>query len=151
MVEPIVRQKTGLSVREHQRRTLASYLELCALAPDLPWIPVLQGWEYADYLEHLEMYTAAGVGLASLPVVGLGSVCRRQDTSLAEELIRELCSLGLKVHGFGFKLQGLWRLRSLANLCGLPGLVLRRTQEPTFARVQPPALQQLHDLRLALA
>jgi hypothetical protein len=35
---------TGLSVAEHQRRTVANLLELRQLAPDLPFIPVLQGY-----------------------------------------------------------------------------------------------------------
>jgi hypothetical protein len=35
---------TGLSVAEHQARTVANYLELRSLAPELPFVPVLQGW-----------------------------------------------------------------------------------------------------------
>ena len=109
MCEPFVLAKTGLSVEEHQRRTVLSWLDLNAFAPDLPWVPVLQGWEHADYLRHLAMYRAAGVDLAALPLVGLGSVCRRQHTRMAEGLIRELHGRGVKVHGFGFKVEGLKR------------------------------------------
>ena len=61
MCEPFIIAKTGLSVREHLRRTVASYLRLKELAPDLPFIPVLQGWQLADYLECAAMYEAAGV------------------------------------------------------------------------------------------
>lgn len=43
MCEPQMISRTGLSVREHQDRTVANYLELRALAPDLPFIPVVQG------------------------------------------------------------------------------------------------------------
>ena len=109
MCEPTVRQKTGLSTEEHQRRTVASYQELQALAPDLPWVPVLQGWEYGDYLRHVGMYAKAGIDLAAQPLVGLGSVCRRQQTDMAEDLIRELSGAGIRLHGFGFKLAGLRR------------------------------------------
>jgi hypothetical protein len=35
---------THLSVAEHQRRTVANYAQLRDLAPDLPIIPVVQGW-----------------------------------------------------------------------------------------------------------
>ena len=41
---------TGLTVGEHQRRTVENFLELLELAPDLPFIPVLQGWSTSDYL-----------------------------------------------------------------------------------------------------
>jgi hypothetical protein len=107
MCEPAIRAKTGLTVAEHQRRTVANYLELLRLAPGLPWAPVLQGWTWDDYLAHLEMFGAAGVDLAALPVVGLGSVCRRQDVGMVESLIRELAGRGLRLHAFGFKLTGL--------------------------------------------
>jgi hypothetical protein len=43
-------ERTGLSVSEHQHRTVASCLHLRELAPTLPFIPVLQGWHLADYL-----------------------------------------------------------------------------------------------------
>lgn len=109
MCEPWIIQKTGLTVREHQARTVANYLELIRLAPGLPWVPVLQGWEYEEYHEHAESFRAAGVDLAALPVVGLGSVCRRQDTAVAEELARDFHRQGIRLHGFGFKLNGLVR------------------------------------------
>lgn len=110
MCEPFVIEKTGLTVLEHQLRTVRSWLDLRDIAPDLPWVPVLQGWEHDDYIRHHWMYQKyAGVDLASLPLVGLGSVCRRQNTDMAEALIRELHGMGVKVHGFGFKVEGLRR------------------------------------------
>lgn len=116
MCEPLMRAKTGKTVREHQERTVASLGELRALAPEIHWIPVLQGWERSEYLEHLELYQRKGFDLAREPLVGLGSVCRRQATSEVEGLIRELSALGLRLHGFGFKLRGLERVgRVLAS------------------------------------
>jgi hypothetical protein len=103
MCEPFMLANTGLSVRTHQAMTVAGYLELMDRAPDLPWLPVLQGWTPADYLRHVEMYAASGVDLASLPIVGLGSVCRRQTFVEARYTIRELHALGIKQHGFGIK------------------------------------------------
>ena len=44
MCEPFMLAKTGLTVAEHQARTVANYLELRSLAPELPFVPVLQGW-----------------------------------------------------------------------------------------------------------
>lgn len=107
MCEPFIVQKTGLSVAAHQRNTVGSYRLLRQLAPDLPWLPVLQGWEPADYWRHVDMYAADGIDLRSLPLVGLGSVCRRQKTAVAEELVRDLAGYGIQLHLFGFKLGGL--------------------------------------------
>jgi hypothetical protein len=109
MCEPHMVAKTGLSVAEHQRRTVANYLELRARAPDLPFVPVLQGWAFEDYTRHIEDYRDAGVDLAALPLVGVGSVCRRQATGMAESLMRELHGRGIRAHGFGFKIDGLRR------------------------------------------
>jgi hypothetical protein len=107
MCEPFILAKTGLRQDQHQSRTIANYRELLAFAPDVPWVPVLQGWEFDDYIRHLKQYACAGYDLTKLPLVGLGSVCRRQDTAMAEELIRHLYGLGVKLHLFGFKTKGL--------------------------------------------
>jgi hypothetical protein len=90
MCEPWIIAKTGLSIVEHQRRTVENYLTLRALAPDLPFVPVVQGWQINDYLTCVELYAAAGVDLAAAPVVGLGSVCRRQATDEAAEIVDAL-------------------------------------------------------------
>ena len=109
MCEPHILARTGLSVREHQERTIASYLELRALAPDLPFIPVVQGWHLADYLRCVQMYRTAGVDLARQPLTGVGSVCRRQSTGQIAVVITALAALGLRLHGFGIKTSGLHR------------------------------------------
>ena len=111
MCEAIVLAKTGLSIAEHQRRTVDSLLELRTLAPDLPWTPVLQGWERDDYLRCADLYSKAGIDLAKEPIVGLGSVCRRHATSEAEWIVDSLRRRGLtNLHGFGFKSDGLRNL-----------------------------------------
>ena len=118
MCEPIVLQGgdaargvrfagTGLSVEEHQKRTVQNFVELRALAPDLPFIPVLQGWAVYDYWRCEEMYAAAGVDLKAEPIVGVGTVCRRQGTNAATLILRSLAKSGLRLHGFGFKVLGL--------------------------------------------
>jgi hypothetical protein len=60
MCEPAILARTGLSVAEHQQRTVANYLELRTLAPWLPWIPVVQGWRLDDYLACVALYQRAG-------------------------------------------------------------------------------------------
>jgi hypothetical protein len=107
MCEPFITAKTGRDVAAHQRRTVDSYLELMSLDSSLPWLPVLQGWRLEDYLRCLELYQRAGVDLRQAWRVGLGSVCRRQATTEAARIVAALAGEGLKLHGFGFKLQGL--------------------------------------------
>lgn len=89
MCEPQMLARTGLTVAEHQRRTVESWVELRAEAPEVPWVPVLQGFAHRDYLDCCDRYAAAGTDLTALPVVGIGSVCRRQDTGEAERIIRD--------------------------------------------------------------
>jgi hypothetical protein len=107
MCEPFALKRTGLAIAEHQRRTVNNYLDLREIAPDLPWSPTLQGWASGDYLRHVEAYGRAGVDLVSLPVVGLGSVCRRSSTGDIVGLIYRLSDLGIRLHGFGVKTEGL--------------------------------------------
>src|SRR5690606_6523505 len=44
MCEPWLISATGLTVEEHQRRTIESVLSLREQAPEIAWVPVLQGW-----------------------------------------------------------------------------------------------------------
>lgn len=111
MCEEKILKKTGLNVKEHQRRTIVSYLTLRDAAPELPWVPVLQGNTHDDYMRHVDQYALAGVDLPGLPLVGVGSVCRRQHTTGVEWLIRQLASdYRMRLHGFGFKILGLERV-----------------------------------------
>lgn len=104
MCEPQMLSKTGRTVFQHQKLTIQNYADLKSMAPDLPWKPVLQGWQRGDYLKHLEMYRRAGFDDTSF---GLGSVCRRQETGGIHGLIAELKSAGIAIHAFGFKTRGL--------------------------------------------
>jgi hypothetical protein len=107
MCEPWIVAKTGLSVEEHQRRTVSNFLMLRDMGPDLPIIPVLQGWEADDYKRCADLYSKHGVDLTQQQTVGLGSVCRRQGTRDAVSIVEAVLSWApLKLHGFGFKQQG---------------------------------------------
>lgn len=107
MCEPHILRKTGLTVAEHQRRTIDNALELMSIAPELPWAPVIQGWTHADCMRHTDDYARAGIDLASLPVVGVGSICRRQATSGAAAILKAVAARGIKAHGFGLKTDGI--------------------------------------------
>lgn len=107
MCEPHIIEKTGLSVEEHQWRTVDNLLALRCLAPDLPFVPVLQGWTFREYLNHAQMYLGNGIDLRREPLVGIGSVCRRQQTEGGREVIEHFASQGVRLHAFGLKLNGL--------------------------------------------
>jgi len=55
MCEPFITAKTGLTVTAHQHRTVSNLIRLRDLAPDLPIIPVLQGWTIPDYLHCIDL------------------------------------------------------------------------------------------------
>lgn len=107
MCEPHMLAKTGKTVAEHQKLTIESYATLRQLAPEIPWLPVLQGWQPDDYESHVERYRTAGFDLAKLPRVGVGSVCRRQGTFDGARIIHRVADLGIKIHAFGVKVDGL--------------------------------------------
>lgn len=109
MVEPEMLERTGLTVEDHQERTVANYLELIELyGPGHPFVPVLQGWELDEYHRCADSYASAGVVLEELPRVGLGTVCRRQDTDEAARILTSLADrIGHgRLHGFGVKTRG---------------------------------------------
>lgn len=111
MCEPwLIRHR---SVQEHQERTVENFLRLRELAPDLPWAPVLQGWALDDYHFCADLYRVAGVDLTAEPIVGIGSVCRRQATSEIEAILQSFAGSGIAIHGFGVKTTGLRRYGEL--------------------------------------
>lgn len=106
---------TGLSVTEHQRRTVANFAELVSLWPryssrPCPVIPVLQGDGPEAYLRCYQMYLDAGILLGDeYPLAGVGSVCRLQSTRRIGAVARTLGQLNLELHWFGLKLTGIAR------------------------------------------
>jgi hypothetical protein len=107
MCEPWITAKTGLAVHKHQELTVDNYRRLRDMAPDLPFVPVLQGWELDDYRRCADLYDAAGVDLTNEHTVGVGSVCRRQGAASIAHILETLAGLGLRLHGFGVKTDGL--------------------------------------------
>jgi hypothetical protein len=132
-IGPITFAGTGLTIAEHQRRTVENLLQLRALGPDLPFIPVLQGYDVADYLTCARQYEAAGVDVTREPLVGVGSVCRRQATTEAGDVLLALHRHGItRLHGFGIKLAGLHRYGPLlASADSMAwSIAARRAQAP---------------------
>lgn len=103
MCEPWIIEKTGLSVRDHQRLTVERYDALLAEDTGVYILPVLQGYKPEEYVDHLRLY---GERLTHGAWVGVGSVCKRNGDpgAIAAVLIaikRERPDL--RLHGFGLK------------------------------------------------
>lgn len=131
MCEPFITAKTGLTVRDHQQRTVDNLLELRGLGPELPIIPVLQGWTIGDYARCVDLYHAAGVDLTREPLVGLGSVCRRQGTDEIGEVIAAIRDAGVpRLHGFGVKALGLRRYGHLLTSADSMSWSMQARREP---------------------
>lgn len=112
MCEPFMLAKTGLDVAEHQYRTVKNFLYLQELWADdatSPFMPVLQGWTRDDYLRCMDLYHAYGVDLTRFPLVGVGSVCRRQATAEIGHVMAsiQVADPEIPLHGFGVKRRGL--------------------------------------------
>ncbi len=108
MCEPSMLAKTGLSVAEHQHLTIETYDSL--LAEDCAGVyimPVLQGYEPKDYVQHIVQY---GERLKPGAWVGVGSICKRNSNPAAIEsvlLAIKQARPDLRLHGFGIKLTAL--------------------------------------------
>ncbi len=109
MCESFVLKKTGLSVKKHQTKTVSNFLDLKNYKPDIQFIPVIQGYSLSEYYKCVEMYYSAGIELHKYDTVGVGSVCRRENTIEIYNVMKLLFNLGIKVHGFGVKTGGLSR------------------------------------------
>ncbi len=104
MCEPFVLEKTGLTVKDHQRLTIERYDALMACDVGGVYImPVLQGYEPEEYADHVRQY---GDRLAYGAYVGVGSVCKRNASpSSVVAVLRAIKRVrpDLRLHGFGLK------------------------------------------------
>jgi hypothetical protein len=103
MCEPHMLAKTGLTVADHQRLTIERYDALIAEETGVYIMPVLQGYQPAEYVSHIRQY---GDRLKPDMWVGVGSVCKRNGNRSAiravlHEIKRERPDL--RLHGFGIK------------------------------------------------
>ena len=116
MCEPMILARTGLTVAEHQRRTLDRYDALLATRPPVYILPVLQGYAPAAYADHVRAY---GTRLALGAWVGVGSLCKRQGNPSAIVAVLDAVLAerpDLRLHGFGIKLTALRDARVRARL-----------------------------------
>jgi hypothetical protein len=131
MVEPWILARTGFTLLEHQRRTVDNFVALRSLAPELPIIPVLQGYRVDDYLHHITMYQQAGVDLTTERLVGVGSVCRRQHAEEIGQVFAAIRDAGVpRLHGFGVKTLGLRRYGHLLTSADSMAWSMQARREP---------------------
>lgn len=114
MCEPGVLEKTGLTVADHQLRTLENFLRLRSLVGEVV-APVLQGWEVEDYTRHIGMYERCGVKLYREPVVGVGSICRRGQDAEIQRIVRTIkaSTPTIRLHAFGVRSDALLALSDI--------------------------------------
>lgn len=114
MCEPMMVKKTGLSVEEHQKRTIQRYMALRAMTPHYI-MPVIQGFTREEYLSHVDQYRGL---LEPEAWVGVGSVCKRnKNPAVIEDILGAIKQRrpDLRLHGFGLKTTALVN----ADICDL--------------------------------
>jgi len=115
MCEPSILTKTGLTVEKHQKLTIERYDALINIT-DVPIMPVLQGYDPQEYVNHVEMYEdRLHYGMR----VGVGSVCKRNSNPQSIVAILEAIKNArpdLRLHGFGLKTTALANLYILSLL-----------------------------------
>jgi hypothetical protein len=106
MCEEHILKKTGLTIKEHQKRTTISFLNLHSKNSSI--MPVLQGWTEDDYCRHIDHYVKMGVGFDYL--YGLGTVCSRNGSpKIIKKIVYGITSRfpKIRLHGFGVKADSL--------------------------------------------
>lgn len=108
MCEPFILARTGLSVADHQRLTIARYDAIRALVPaHIHVLPVVQGYLPEQYAAHVAAY---GDRLRPGMWAGVGSVCKRNGSPREmAAVLRAIKAVrpDLRLHGFGAKLTAL--------------------------------------------
>jgi hypothetical protein len=106
----------------HQERTVANFKRCEHLWYDRtddesPIMPALQGDEPEQYVLCKEMYAAAGVDLSRYPLIGVGSICRRDDINEIGDVLTAILETDpdMPLHIFGGKTQALKKFGHLAT------------------------------------
>mgnify|MGYP006302144631 CR=1 FL=1 len=104
--EPAVNRSVLKTNKERIKATIRNEAACIAAAPDLPWLPVVQG----DSLEEraFDLALRARLGLLPQGYAGIGSVCGRTPT-MAQQVVKFYADYlpGVRFHGFGMHIQAL--------------------------------------------
>jgi len=109
MCEPVMLERTGMTVTQHQRMTVDRYSKLIDLTKDENYyiMPVIQGYSPLEYKNCIRLY---GNLLVSNAWVGVGSVCKRNTNTESVLAILDAVKTerpDLRLHGFGLKTSAL--------------------------------------------
>lgn len=131
---PAALAATGLTVQDHQVRTVASLLTLRTLDPTLPWVPVLTGTTPTEYLAHADLYAAAGVDLDLEATVAVGALVGHPPAH-QRAVLGACATLGVPLHGLGIKGRVLGHVGHLLQSADSMGwsLYARREARPLCA------------------
>jgi len=107
MCEDFILKKLGRTVVEHQHMTTKNYIQLLKEMDQINCstqiMPVLQGYEPEEYVNHLKQY---GSLIEDYAWIGVGSVCKRNSNPESVANILEAIldyRPDLRIHGFGIK------------------------------------------------
>lgn len=119
MCEPLQVMRTGLSIKEHIRRTVENYLYISELtSPDIKsyCLPVIQGWELNDYFDCIDLYGDYGL---IVDYMAVGSICRRGKEIEIKNIIENIHAAipWVSLHGLGVKKQVLYACRESLHSC----------------------------------
>lgn len=94
-----------LPIRERIKMTIAN-TKILAATPFPGFLPVIQGWAVEDYLYCAKRMEEEGL---ILPVMGIGSICRRGSQGKIVAIVAALANQlpGIKLHAFGVKINTL--------------------------------------------
>jgi hypothetical protein len=104
----IIGHLTGVrpTVVDQLEATVANFLRLREIAPDLRIAPTIQGRLFEDFLLCADMFEEAGVDLAAEPIVGVGSLVGKSPREV-ERIATALQARGItRLHGYGVKSKG---------------------------------------------
>jgi hypothetical protein len=104
--EPGVDRSTYHSNKARIKATIRNEIACLEAAPDLPWLPVLQGDSFEE--RAFDLALRRRVGRLPEKYAGIGSVCGRGAVA-ARQVVRFYRDYlpGVKFHGFGMHIQAL--------------------------------------------
>lgn len=104
--EPSVNREVYRSNKERIKATIRNETECMRVAPDLPWLPVLQGDNQTE--RAFDIAIRRRIGMLPAGYAGIGSVCGRGRAGAVETILFYRDQLpGIKFHCFGMHIQAL--------------------------------------------
>lgn len=101
--EPKVNREVHATNLERIAKSVEWAKESFRSHPDVPWLPVIQGYTAAEYLACIDLYEEAGL---LRPYMAIGSLCARVRRDKTWEVLRVISRRlpTTRLHGFGISL-----------------------------------------------